>query len=172
MKLVGFTANKITNNALYKRVTRRVKSLMSPVAATTSIAVVSVLPNVSSVSTLTAASIPVAATPVLATPPNVTPTPLCETPPPKKHRHTVKELNCFHSKLNAEKEVKKLALKANTTWIKHCKTLAKGDPNKKTIRVIVKEVNDAYNDAYKANVSTKTTAAYVPNGMAGMSPLK
>jgi hypothetical protein len=165
MELVGFRAEEVTNSALYKRVTRMAKAKMaahSVVATATPVAVVVVKPNASgnaSVSTLTACSLPVPANPVV---PPVTTTPV------KQHRRSVKELNRIHSKLNAAKEVKKLALKAATTRIKYSKDLPKGHPDKKTMKVIVKEVNDAYT----ANVSVKTAADYVRKGLAGTSPRK
>jgi hypothetical protein len=167
MQLVGFEPHEIANATLYKRVTRRAKALMAfpPTASvSTPVPVVSVLPNASSVSTLTASTIMVT-TPEL---------PVTVALPPlvvvgeKKQRRTVKELNRFHSKQNAGKEKQKLAMKAATTRIKRSKDLPKGHPEKKTIKVIVKEVNDAYN----ANVSMKTAADYVRKGFIGTSPLK
>jgi hypothetical protein len=88
--------------------------------------------------------------------------------PPKKHRHTVKELNCYHSKQNAAKEKHKLAMKAATTRIQLSWELPMGDSNRKSVRVIVEEVNEAYN----SNVSVRTAAAHVTKGWVGWSPQK
>jgi predicted histidine transporter YuiF (NhaC family) len=119
MELVGFAADEITNNALYKRVTRRAKAMMAcppDASVSTPVHVVCILPNASSVSTLTAGTIiPVIATPEVpvAIPPLVT---VLVTE--KKQRRTVKELNRFHSNQNAAKEKQKVAMKAATTRIK------------------------------------------------------
>jgi hypothetical protein len=93
-----------------------------------------------------------------------------ETPPrkEKKHRHTVKELQHFYAKTNAANERKKVAMKVATNRIKRNLELPADNPNKKTIRVIVEEVNEAYN----SNIHPQTAARYVRKGMAGMSPLK
>jgi hypothetical protein len=177
MELVGFRAEEIINAALYKRVTRRAKALMTPAnqPVTTPVAVVHVLTtNVSNVSSLTPVSLLVAdqpinvvAAPLAADVPEVVVAPT--TPPKeKKYRRSVKDLNRFHSKLNANKEKQKLALKAATTRIKRSKELPPGDPRKKSVRVIVQEINEAYS----SNVSAKTAAAYVRKGRVGWSPLK
>jgi hypothetical protein len=160
MELVGFHVDEICNSALYKRVTRRAKAMMVAATELSPVPVVR-LTNASSVSSLTNASVdPVA---IAAQPIDV----LVQTPP-KKHRRSVKELNRFHSKKNLEKEKQKLALKAATTRIKHSQSLPKGDRNRQSVRVIVEQVNEAYN----SNLSAKTAAHYVRKGMVGWSPLK
>jgi hypothetical protein len=167
MSLVGFTVDEISNSTIYKRVTRMAKATMAKVSVTIATPVVEVIvrPSASSVSTLTVVEDTPTETP---TGNPGTPTGTIELPPEKKQRRSVKELNRYHTKQNAAKLVQKLALKAATTRIKASKDLPKGHPSKKTIKVIVQEVNQAY----KANLSTITAAKYVRMGLIGVSPLK
>jgi hypothetical protein len=174
MELVGFHADEITHSSTYKRVTRRAKALIA--LATSTVAVASMVPpvavvrivntNVSNVSTLTPPTVDMpidAAVGVVVPPPEET-----ATMPAKKYRRTVKELNRYHSKQNAAKVKHKLAMKAATTRIKHSRELPMGHPNRKSVRVIVEEVNEAYN----SNVSMRTAAAHVTKGWVGWSPQK
>jgi hypothetical protein len=83
MELVGFTADEIANSALYKRVTRRAKQLLTPratveatVDAAAPVAVVHVRTS-ASVSTLTSPSVTLA----IPIPPVLGPTNVAQTPP-------------------------------------------------------------------------------------------
>jgi hypothetical protein len=174
MKVVGFTADEIDNATLYKRVIRRSNALiLNPVVGTdsTPVATVVVAPHQSTISSLTngsvdsppndMAGIAMAGTPQLDA--SVT-TPLQD----KKHRRTVKELQRFNAQTNAQNSRQKQAMKVATSRIKRSLELPVGDPEKKSIKVIVNEVNTVY----RSNVNPQTAARYVRKGLAGMSPLK
>jgi hypothetical protein len=172
MQVVGFTAAEINNSAIYKRVIRRTKTLLTPsggpvATGATPVAVVVVTPNESAISSLSNGSV---GTPV-PLPLPLPPLPLPPVPfhtPPKKKRRGVKELQRHNAQTNADNERHKQGMKVATIRIKRMLELPAGDPNKKAIRDIVDEVNQAY----RTNVNPQTAARYVWKGLAGMSPLK
>jgi hypothetical protein len=166
MSLVGFEADEVGHAALYKRVIRRSKAMLS--ASSTPVPVVQVSPNQASLSSLTTEGSPVVGTPttVVGTPINVAEEAAASKP--KKFQRTVKELQRFNAKNNAAKERQKQAMKASTVRIKHSLDLPLEHPDKKSIRVIVDEVNKIY----QSNVNPQTAARYVRKGLIGTSPLK
>jgi hypothetical protein len=86
----------------------------------------------------------------------------------KKTRATSKQVRVKHSIKAAQVYRDKLAMKQATVLIARNQRLAHGDPAKRTIV----EILDDTNAKMKANVSHKTAAQYVHNGMIGVSPLK
>jgi hypothetical protein len=174
MTLVGFKPEEVSNAALYKRVIRRSKALTasSKLLVSTPAVTIQVAPAASSISSLTNGS---SGTPAIGTPPLALGSPLralLEVEPlpikAKRERRSVKELQRSNAKSNAAKERQKAAFKVATNRIKRSLELPVGDGNRKTIRVIVDEVNEVY----QSNVNSQTAARYVRKGMAGMSPLK
>jgi hypothetical protein len=166
MKLIGFTPEEINNHAIYKRVQRMATAIAAKIESNANTIVtpppanVCVVANQSSVSSLTTATraTPVPATPMLAV----------ATPKKKKFRRTVKELQRFNAAKATQKERTSIALKAATSRIKRSLDLPSGHAEKKSARVIVKEVNDIYG----TNVSHNTAGRYVREGLVGASPLK
>jgi hypothetical protein len=150
MELVGFAADEVTNAAIYKRVLRRSKAIVVH-AETTPVAVVQLAAATSSISSLTGSQDSPATPTIVGTPPRAALETLSKS---KQHRRSVKELQCFHAKNNAEKERQKVAMKVATNRIKRNLELPVAHPNRKLIRVIVQEVNDLYH----ANVHPQTAA--------------
>ena len=91
-----------------------------------------------------------------------------ETKQKRRTRRTPKDVQRLNAKLAAEKARNKAAMKSATLQVQKSKSLKKSDPNKKSIRQIVKDTNVVFN----SNLSHKTVARYVLNGMAGQSPMK
>jgi hypothetical protein len=163
MALIGFKPEEIKNHSIYKRVQRQaqsiIKSLSTPPPPASTVCV---LANNSSISSLTSAT---RATPAVEIPTNT------ESParkPKKKYRRTVKELQRFNAAKATQKERKSIAMKEATLRIKRSLDLTAGHAEKKSARVIVKEVNDIYG----TNISHNTASRYVREGLAGASPLK
>jgi hypothetical protein len=161
MELVGFAADEVSNAAIYKRVIRRAKA-GNVLALSTPVSTVMVAAT-SSISSLTNGSV---ATPGIDPPALAAglTTPVKEI----KTRRSVKEVQRFNAKANAAKERKKQAMKVATLRIKRSLELASEHAEKKSIRVIVDEVNQVYG----TSINAQTAARYVRKGLVGTSPLK
>jgi hypothetical protein len=176
MKLIGFKPQECENHAIYKRVQRLAQSIIESIALQSSstpsppAAIITVLPNNSSVSSLTDGT---GTTPlgngraIVATPPTIE-SPVRIQKKTKKFRRTVKELQRFNAAKATQKGRKSLAMKEATSRIKRSLDLPVGHAEKKSCRIIVKEVNDIYG----TNISHNTAGRYVRDGMIGSSPLK
>jgi len=86
----------------------------------------------------------------------------------KKSRRTSKDVQREASAKAESKLRHKVAMKSATRLINANNELPKDDPKKKSINCIVKQTNETFN----SNVSAKTAARYVREGMIGMSPMK
>lgn len=78
----------------------------------------------------------------------------------------MKELQRFNAAKIAQKERTTVAFKEATSRIKRSIKLPVGHVDKKSARVIVKEINDTYG----TNVSHNTAGRYVREGLVGSSP--
>jgi hypothetical protein len=171
MQIIGFTVDEINNAGVYRCVIRRCKAFMNVDGDTVStpVALVIVAHMNSEISSLTTTSnlddaqLPAPIADQLAADVAVTPA-----TKEKKHRRSVKELQHFNAKNNANSARQKQAMKVATTRIKRNLDLPAGNPQKKTARAIVEEVNELYQD----NVNKQTAARYVQMGLVGISPLK
>ncbi len=88
--------------------------------------------------------------------------------PSKKRRKSSKQVQQDQAKRRRQEEKEKKAMKLATVRIKKNKQYPKGHKNKISILQIVKEVNALC----ESNISHKTAAAYVRNGLVNVSPLK
>jgi len=86
----------------------------------------------------------------------------------KKARRSSKEVQREASSIAESKQRHKVAMKSATRLIKASQALPKNDPKKKSINHLVKQTNETFD----SNISAKTAARYVREGLIGMSPLK
>ena len=81
--------------------------------------------------------------------------------PIKKGRRSSKEVQRANAMVVMQTKRDKDAMKMATQLIQHCKTLPKGHPEKKSINVIVAEVNERM----QGTISAKTASRYVLQGL-------
>ncbi len=91
-----------------------------------------------------------------------------EAPPSKKSRRSSRDVHAMQAEKAKRKKVEALAMKVATRRVNYNNSLAKNNPNKKSINFIVDEINTIYG----SNISPKTVGRYVRKGMIGMSPMK
>lgn len=179
MELVGFSKEERTVAKLYQRVRRRASKL-EVVAKESTEAVVPTAVDVcavdSSLSSLTSSSRTTRTIPdenpmttaevLLET--AITSTSKEKEAKAKAYRRTTRELQRVNATTALAKSREKQAMKVATTIIKKNLELSRNDPMKKSIAVIVKDINKRF----KSNISKQTAARYVRAGLIGMSPLK
>jgi hypothetical protein len=184
MALVGFTSPERRNMKIYQKVRRRsmkvavverVKHANAPVILLDSQEEVS---NVSSISgghssTRNSSTATIAVAGLSLFVPGIgaavsSSTATTATTASKKSRQTSKQVQ-YNQAIKAKAGNRdKLAMKQATVLIVRNNTLPHGHANKRTIVEIVSDTNERLN----ANVSAKTAAHYVRNGLIGVSPLR
>ena len=171
MELVGFSKEEIRQMTLYQQV-RRLAMKVSLLVAPLPVAAVNASDDISSLTPTSESnqdsgtSTPSVRRRLMESTPSTAA--LTSNIPSKKMRRTSKEAQREASAKAESKQRHKVAMKSATRLIKASQALPKNDPKKKSINHLVKQTNETFD----SNISAKTAARYVREGLIGMSPLK